>query len=121
MIVRLLAAAAALLTPNMVAAQPDGRLLVEQNCGTCHTLRKGQGSADAPNLHGMIGRQAGTAPGYRYSRAFMAAFRGRRWTPELMDAWIADSQAVAPNSGMVSFHQNSKERSSIVKYLTTLR
>lgn len=100
------------------AVQPNGRTLVQQNCGTCHTLRKGEKASEGPNLYGIVGRKAGTAPGFRYSPAFSKALRGKVWTPQLLDRWLADTEKVAPNSAMVFFSDNAKQRKAMIDYLT---
>src|SRR5947208_879303 len=38
-------------------------------CSTCHTLAEGGPNMTGPNLHGVFGRKAATAPGFSYSDA----------------------------------------------------
>jgi cytochrome c len=107
-----------LLAVAAPSSMPDSRKLVEQSCGSCHTLRKEQGSSEGPNLFGVVGREAGMIAGYKYSPAFLEALRGRSWTPQLLDEWLADSQAVAPGSGMILLIENANERRAIISYLS---
>ncbi|MFM8377186.1 MAG: c-type cytochrome, partial [Phenylobacterium sp.] len=79
----LLAALAALspgLAPGLAqAAEPNaaaGRVTFIRQCGLCHSVRAGE-VLTAPSLAGVVGRKAGTAPGYRASAALKAW--GRRW------------------------------------------
>ena len=49
-------------------------------CAVCHTLRPDDENRAGPTLHGIFGRKAGTAPGYKYSEAFREL--DIIWTPE---------------------------------------
>ena len=49
-------------------------------CAVCHTLRPDDENRAGPTLHGVFGRRAGTAPGYKYSQAFREL--DLVWTPE---------------------------------------
>src|SRR5690349_49389 len=53
-----------------------------------------------PPLRGVYGRQAGTVPGFAYSRAFKSILQGVVWDRGTLDAWIMDSQAWVPGSMM---------------------
>lgn len=97
---------------------PDGRLLVRQTCGTCHTLGKGDKASEGPTLYGVVGRKAGAMSGFNYSPAFRKVLGGKVWTPQLLDRWLTDSQAVAPNSGMAFFNDNPAQRKAIIDYLS---
>jgi len=96
---------------------PDGRAIVRQTCGTCHTLGKDDKAAEGPTLYGVVGRTAGTMPGFNYTPAFRKALRGKTWTPQLLDRWLTDSQAVAPDSGMAFFNDSPAQRKAIIDYL----
>ena len=49
-------------------------------CAVCHTLKPDDENRAGPTLHGVFGRKAGTAAGYRYSEAFKNL--DIVWTPE---------------------------------------
>ena len=104
--------------PSPMMPPPDGRLLVRQTCGTCHTLGKGEKSSEGPNLYGVVGRKAGAMPGFNYSPAFRKALAGKVWTPQLLDRWLTNSQKVAPDSGMAFFNDNPAQRKAIIDYLS---
>jgi len=65
------------LTVNIIVAQAfaqsgnaaRGERTFNQQCKACHTVEKGEPSPLGPNLFGVIGRKAGTAPGYEFSDA----------------------------------------------------
>jgi cytochrome c len=47
-----------------------GEVAFVRQCAICHTVEKDGGNRFGPNLHGIVGRKAGTAAGYAYSNAF---------------------------------------------------
>ena len=49
-------------------------------------------------LNGVVGRQAGTYPGYTYSAANKNS--GITWTPDVLVKYLANPQAVVPGTKM---------------------
>jgi cytochrome c len=49
------------------SAAADNQLVFNNVCRTCHTLKEGDNRL-GPNLHNIIGRKAGSVPGYGYSK-----------------------------------------------------
>jgi len=41
-----------------------GKKLFMQRCAHCHTVEAGGNQKHSPNLHGIVGRRAGSSPGY---------------------------------------------------------
>ena len=70
-----------------------------------------------PNLRGIVGRQAGTVPGFDYSKSFLKALTGMTWTEGTLDWWIRDTQAWVPGALMFYKQKDAEVRRKIVAYL----
>jgi nitrite reductase (NO-forming) len=66
-------------------------------CQACHSLDPGR-NLIGPSLAGLIGRKAGTAPGFDYSQALKQA--NITWDAKSLDAYLADPQKVVPGNRM---------------------
>lgn len=84
--------------PEYESADRDsGKRLILQ-CRACHSVAPGAPSMSGPNLYGMFGRTAGALDGYPYSRALSEA--DFVWTPEALDAWLAEPMRFLPGNRM---------------------
>src|SRR5215468_4651174 len=70
-----------------------------------------------PSLRGVYGRQAGSVPGFAYSRAFKSILQGVVWDRGTLDDWIMDSQAWVPGSMMFYKQPDPDIRHKIIAYL----
>jgi len=94
--------------------------LLATSCMGCHTLTLGGNNGIGPNLHGVVGRDIGTVPGYTYSAA-LRALRGE-WTPERLARFIVDPASVAPGSTMAALPMYDQQQlADLVTYLASLR
>ncbi|KUO61455.1 MAG: hypothetical protein APF80_00595 [Alphaproteobacteria bacterium BRH_c36] len=98
------------------ATAVDGQLAYNNNCRTCHSVDEGDNRL-GPNLHQIIGRKAAAADGYGYSSAFNSA--DFEWTPENLDQFIADPDAVVPGNNMKPYSGivEAEVRSAIIEHL----
>jgi len=112
--------AAALVLATAPAIGQDkadgGQLLFNNACRTCHTLRDGDNRL-GPNLHGIIGRKAGSLPNYAYSSAMKNA--DLVWDTATLDRFIANPDQVVPGHNMKPYggHASAEERAGIIAFL----
>jgi len=66
-------------------------------CKACHKLEEGA-HATGPSLYGIVGAPIAGVDGFGYSDA-LTALAGTDWTPEELDAWLADPKGYAPMLG----------------------
>jgi cytochrome c2 len=93
-------AIAAIPREQLVAANyRQGMLAFQKRCSACHSLAEGGNDMAGPNLHGLFARDAGSKPGFSFSAALEQA--GGRWTPERVEAWLADPQRYIPGNQML--------------------
>lgn len=97
----LVAAAALLIAALAAGAEPARGERVFQRCFACHSVVAGEDALPGPNLRAVLGRRAGTLPGFRYSPAMVeAGARGLVWTRTTLDAYLADPQTYLPGTQM---------------------
>jgi cytochrome c len=83
-------------------------------CAACHTLNEANGAG--PSLKGVLGRKAGTVPGFRYSRAMKGS--GIVWDEDSLSAYLADPQKIVPGNLMpFSGLADAKQREELIRYL----
>jgi cytochrome c len=97
-----------------------GKKLTTNNCAVCHTFGKGEPNGQGPNLFGIVGRPLAAEPGFKYSAGMKAAAAGKVWDEKLLDAWLTDTQSVAPGNAMTYFEGDEARRQKIIAYLRTL-
>jgi cytochrome c len=73
---------------------------VFMKCKACHVADKDQNRV-GPSLHGVIGRTAGTHPGYHYSTAMVEAGKsGLVWNEDTLAKYLHDPKAVVKGNKM---------------------
>ncbi len=96
-----------------------GAHLFRVQCGLCHSPQPGRNMA-GPSLFGIIGRQAGTVPGFHYSSANRNS--GIVWNDKTLDQYLANPHKMIPGTIMAySGLHNERQRQDIIAYLNTLR
>jgi cytochrome c len=99
-------------------AQVDAGRRLFARCSNCHEVGAGARHGFGPQLNGIVGRKAGSAPAYAYSPALKKA--GFVWNEQNLVAFIRDSEKVVPGNKMrfLSF-MSEKQAAEIVAYLRT--
>ena len=102
------------------ALSPEERgAVVAAQCQGCHTLTPGGANAIGPALHGVVGRDIAGADGYAYSDALRRL--DGNWTPELLRAFLARPDSVAPGTTMqMPQSLDADQIADLVAYLRTL-
>jgi cytochrome c2 len=75
-----------------------GKQTFQGRCSACHTLADGSSDIAGPSLWGVFDRVAGTRQGFAYSETLVKA--GFEWTPDRLDAWLADPRGYLPGNIM---------------------
>jgi cytochrome c len=93
------------------------------------TIAAGRDSADrlafappfGPNLQGVYGRRAGTAPGFQYSKALLTALKDLVWDEASLEVWITSPQKWVPGVYMFYRQKDPEVRRKIIAYLKANR
>ena len=86
-----------------------------QDCAACHRLEAGANNV-GPSLHGVFTRKAGELADFRYSPAIKRS--GIAWTPETLDKFITDPQAMVPGNRMpYAGMAAAADRADLIAYL----
>jgi cytochrome c len=92
-----------------------GKALFEKRCTGCHSLDRNK---EGPNLRGVYGRPAGTAPGFKYSEALRASHFV--WDEQRLEQWLTDTQSLVEDNNMDFHVPKADERVEIIRFLKTL-
>jgi cytochrome c len=90
---------------------------VWSKCKACHKLDGTDGTG--PHLNGVVGRAKAASAGFGYSDA-LVAMAAETWTPENLEAFLANPKKYAPGTKM-SFAGLPKveDRANLIAYLAT--
>ncbi|QNL19447.1 cytochrome c family protein [Hyphobacterium sp. CCMP332] len=89
-----------------------------RRCVSCHNAAPDAGNLQGPNLWNVVGREAGTYPGFSYT-AEMSAHGP--WTYEALDSFIENPRADVPGTAMAfAGIRNDEDRADLLAYLQTL-
>ena len=94
--------AAVVLAGSVSAAGAQDAALGEKvflKCKACHQIGEGAKSAVGPVLNGIIGRPAGTYPGYSYSDANKGS--GITWDEATLKDYLKNPRARIPGTKMI--------------------
>ena len=117
MIALLSVASLTMLSTGAVAEEPR-ETLFKKNCAICHTLEAGKNKI-GPSLAGVVGRKAGSVPGFAYSTANKNS--GDIWDAQTLDTYLADPRKFMPGTKMVfAGLKNLQDRKALIEYLKGL-
>ena len=84
-------------------------------CAGCHAVDARGGLGVGPTLYGVIGRKAGTIPGYQYSPAVRDS--GIVWTADTLDRFLAAPSRMVPGTRMGVSVRDEGQRRAVIAYL----
>lgn len=86
-------------------------------CRACHEIGPGAKTLVGPPLNGVVGRKAGTYPGFDYSEANKTS--GITWTKEELTKYLANPQGVVHGTKMIfpGLH-NPQQVQDVIAYLS---
>ena len=99
--------------PAQAAAR--GRERAFEICLGCHTVQPGGIHRYGPNLHGVLGRPAGSLPDYPYSDAMRQS--GLVWDEQTLDAFLSAPTRSVPGTRMYNAFPDPQRRQQIIQYL----
>ena len=85
-------------------------------CSACHSIAEGGANKIGPALWGVLGRPAGSVPGYKYSKA-MAEY-GKNWSFEEMNSFLIKPKDWIKGTKM-SFAglKKAEDRAAVILYM----
>jgi cytochrome c len=118
MFVILLASASvfAVSAPDILPGDPVHGKTVYQVCMGCHSLDEDD---IGPRHRGVVGRVAGSVPGYAYSPALRNSHIV--WDRANLDRWLTNPQALVPGAKMFFAMPNANDRADVIAYLAEQR
>ncbi|MGQ0672603.1 MAG: c-type cytochrome [Hyphomicrobium sp.] len=99
------------------STQTHGRDLFDAWCSRCHG--GGGDTSFAPTLKGVIGRKAGTVPGYPYTPRITGL--DITWSAEILDKWLFGLSTESPTTSIRHLGvQNARDRAALIAYIEAL-
>lgn len=96
----------------------SGETLFNQRCGSCHVISRDQKAGIGPNLHGVVGRIAGSGP-FSYSSALRDS--KLTWTRANLDRYLAAPMQAVPGTRMAVSVREPAQRATIIRYLAAAK
>jgi cytochrome c2 len=88
-------------------------------CGACHGTTANAPPGLGPNLHGVVGRKAGSLADYDYSDAMKAS--GKVWTVDALTAFVTDPSKAVPGNKMDYDGTDAATAKTVAEYMTSLK
>jgi len=97
-----------------------GETVYKAKCAMCHGATAKSPPTLGPRLFGVMGRKAGSLPGYNFSPAMKAS--GLTWNADTMKRYLASPQTVVKGNKMpFPPMASAADRDNVTAYLATLK
>ena len=97
----------------------DPQVAFNNSCRTCHSAKDGDHRL-GPSLSGVVGRKAGSVPGYKFSTSMQSS--NIVWDEKTLDAFITNPDQVVSGNAMKPFGgiDLPEQRGQIIAYLKSI-
>lgn len=97
----------------------NGEKIFMRKCSSCHDHEKDGGNGKGPHLWNVMGRKAGTFPGFQYSDAMRNS--GHTWTYATLNYYLTRTDKAVPGR-IMDFRgiRRDKVRAKLIAFLRTL-
>lgn len=105
---------------KIAQSNPQGMVAFNDHCRECHSYLPNDNRL-GPSLWGVVGRKAGSEPGFAYSDSLKNT--DFSWTPTVLAQWITNPNAVVSGNNMGSLFsglEDAAARTQIVSFLQTI-
>ncbi|KAK9728266.1 Cytochrome c [Popillia japonica] len=93
-----------------------GKQIFMKQCSRCHSVDPKACHGMGPNLHGVVGRQAGSIPGFHFSSAFEKSTLV--WDPENLSSYLQNPRKHIPSNNMpYCCLEDPEDRRNIIAFL----
>jgi cytochrome c len=105
------------LAARMKVADAGAGRAVFRQCAACHTINKGTGDRDGPNLYGVTRAQVGhNSQRFGYTAALQSV--GGTWTCARLDRWLTNPAAFVSGTSMrFPGLRNGLDRADVIAFL----
>jgi len=105
----------------MRAATPEqGEVIFMRKCSSCHDHEKDGGHGKGPHLWNLLGRKAGSIPGFDFSDAMKTS--GHYWNLANLNYYLTNTERAVPGR-IMDFRgiRRDKDRARLLVFLNTLQ
>jgi cytochrome c len=98
------------------AADAEAGEKVFRKCKACHTIEEGGKNRVGPNLHGVVGRAAGSVDGFKYSDVMKNS--GLTWDEATLDEYLENPRKMLKGNKMAfPGLRKEEDRANVIAYL----